>query len=400
MKRTWSSKAVTPQGKEVNGKLEAQTQAEAEEMLNGRRMRIMSLKKEPLQINLKLGTGIDSKTISRFTRQFSSMSSAGLPILQCIDILADQSENLNLREILKQVSTKIQGGSSLSDALREHPKVFPGLYCHMVAAGEAGGILDEVLRRLAEYNEQNDRLKAKIKKAMTYPILLSVVCVGAMIVLLTFVVPVFADMFASSGNALPAPTQFVVNLSNFIKSYILYVLIAGAAAIIGLKQYKKTPSGAKVLDGIKMKLPGIGPVEVKGSVARFTNTLGTLLNSGVSIIDALKVTSNTAGNAVIEAAIGVVLQSISAGQTIAEPLKETKVFPAMVISMISVGEKTGGLPEMLLRISSFYDEEVNDAVDAMTAMMEPAILVVMGGGIGGLMVAMYMPMFSMADTVS
>ena len=398
--RSWSYKAITPQGKEVNGKLEAKTQAEAEEMLNGRRMRIVSLKKDPIEISIKLGSGISAKDISRFTRQFSSMCSAGLPILQCIDILADQAENLSLREVLKKISTKIQGGSSLSEAMKEHPKVFNPLYVHMVAAGEAGGILDEVLRRQADYQEANNRLRAKIKKAMTYPILLTVVAVGAMIVLLPFVVPIFADMFTASGNALPGPTQFVINLSNFLKQYLPFIAIAVVGAIVGIKQYKKTPSGAKVLDGLKMKLPGVGPVETKGSVARFTRTLGTLLNAGVSIIDSLKVTANTAGNAVIEEAIMKVVQSISGGQNIAEPLKETGVFPAMVISMIAVGEKTGGLSEMLSKIADFYDEEVNDAVDAMTSMMEPAILVVMGGGIGGLMIAMYMPMFSMADTAS
>ena len=398
--RSWSYKAITPQGKEVNGKLEAKTQAEAEEMLNGRRMRIVSLKKDPIEISIKLGSGISAKDISRFTRQFSSMCSAGLPILQCIDILADQAENLSLREVLKKISTKIQGGSSLSEAMKEHPKVFNPLYVHMVAAGEAGGILDEVLRRQADYQEANNRLRAKIKKAMTYPILLTVVAVGAMIVLLTFVVPIFADMFTASGNALLGPTQFVINLSNFLKQYLPFIAIAVVGAIVGIKQYKKTPSGAKVLDGLKMKLPGVGPVETKGSVARFTRTLGTLLNAGVSIIDSLKVTANTAGNAVIEEAIMKVVQSISGGQNIAEPLKETGVFPAMVISMIAVGEKTGGLSEMLSKIADFYDEEVNDAVDAMTSMMEPAILVVMGGGIGGLMIAMYMPMFSMADTAS
>jgi len=398
--RSWTYKAITPQGKEVDGKLEAPNQAAAEEMLNNRRMRIVSLKKNPVEISIKLGSGINAKDISRFTRQFSSMCSAGLPILQCIDILADQSENLNLREVLKKVSTKIQGGSSLSEAMKEHPKVFSPLYVHMVAAGEAGGILDEVLRRQADYQESSNRLKAKIKKAMTYPILLSVVCVGAMAIMLTFVVPIFADMFTASGNALPAPTQLVVNLSNFLKGYIAYVAVAIVAAVIAIKQYKKTPSGAKVIDGVKMKLPGLGPVELKGSVARFTRTLGTLLNAGVGIIDALKVTANTAGNAVIEDAIMKVVQSISGGQNIAEPLKETGVFPPMVISMIAVGEKTGGLSDMLGKIADFYDEEVNDAVDAMTAMMEPAILVVMGGGIGGIMIAMYMPMFSMADTVS
>ena len=398
--RSWTYKAITPQGKEVDGKLEAPNQAAAEEMLNNRRMRIVSLKKDPIEISIKIGSGINAKDISRFTRQFSSMCSAGLPILQCIDILADQAENLNLREVLKKVSAKIQGGSSLSEAMKEHPKVFSALYVHMVAAGEAGGILDEVLRRQADYQEANNRLRAKIKKAMTYPILLTVVAVGAMIVMLTFVVPIFADMFTASWNALPGPTQFVINLSNFLKQYLPFIAIAVVGAIVGIKQYKKTPSGAKVLDGLKMKLPGVGPVETKGSVARFTRTLGTLLNAGVGIIDALKVTANTAGNAVIEEAIMKVVQSISGGQNIAEPLKETGVFPAMVISMIAVGEKTGGLSEMLSKIADFYDEEVNDAVDAMTSMMEPAILVVMGGGIGGLMIAMYMPMFSMADTAS
>jgi len=400
MARTWTYKAITPQGKEVDGKLEAANLAEAEALLNSRRMRIIQLKKDPLQINIKMGTGISNKDISRFTRQFSSMSGAGLPLLQCIDILADQAENPNLREVLKKVSGKIQGGASLSEALKEHPKVFPPLYCHMVAAGEAGGILDEVLSRLADYQESNDRLRGKIKKAMMYPTLLTIVSIVCIAILLTFVVPIFADMFASTGNELPAPTQIVMYLSNILQNYILIVIGVIAAIVIGLKQFKKTEKGALVLDGIKMKLPGVGPVEVKGSVARFTRTLGTLLNSGVGLIDALKVTANTAGNAVIEAAILQVVQSISGGRSIAEPLKETNVFPGMVIQMIAVGEKTGGLPEMLARIADFYDEEVSEAVDAMTAMMEPLVLVVLGGAIGGIMVAMYMPMFSMADTVS
>jgi type IV pilus assembly protein PilC len=395
----WIYKATTAQGKDFEGKLEAKSKAEAEDQLRRRKLRVTSIKKEAAQIGIKLGTGVTRQDVSRFTRQFSVMTAAGLPLLQCIDILGEGTENPNFRQVLKQISGKIQGGGSLSVAFREHPKIFDNLYCFMVAAGEAGGILDEIFRRLAEYGENAERLRRKIKKAMMYPTIVAIVAVVVVAVLLVFVVPVFAGMYSGNGAQLPAPTQVVINISDFLKKYILLMIIGAIGTVMALKQYHKTEKGALILDGIKMKLPGLGPVEVKGSVARFTRTLGTLLSSGVPILDALEVTANTAGNAVLERAIKNVVRSISGGASISEPLKEANVFPAMVIQMVSVGEKTGGLPDMLTRIADFYDEEVDAAVDGMTSMIEPIIIVFLGVVIGGLLIAMYMPMFGLADTV-
>jgi type IV pilus assembly protein PilC len=277
--------------------------------------------------------------------------------------------------------------------------VFPELYVHMVAAGEAGGILDSILLRLAEYQEAAERLKRKIKGAMMYPMIVMIVAIVVVAVLLLFVVPIFAKMFAAGGKELPAPTKIVMGMSDFMKDYILYIIISIGVGIYSLIQYYKTVNGRYNLDKIKLKLPGIGVLETKSCVARFTRTLGTLLNSGVSIIDALQVTGKTSGNRVLEVGILKTIESISGGNTIAEPLKDTNIFPPMVIQMIAVGEKTGGLPEMLLKVSDFYDEEVDAAVESMTSMIEPLIIVFLGVVIGGLLVAMYMPMFSLADTV-
>lgn len=395
----WNYKAVNQSGKEVEGTLEAPTKQDIEKALMKRKLRVVKISKKPKEINIKIGTGINNQDVSRFTRQFSAMNSAGLPLLQCLDILKEQAENPNMKDVLKKIAAKIQGGSGLAESLAMHPKVFPELYCHMVAAGEAGGILDSILLRLAEYQESAERLRRKIKGAMMYPIIVMIVAVVVVAVLLLFVVPIFAKMFAAGGKELPAPTKIVMGMSDFLKDYILFILIAIGAGIYGLKQYYKTAQGRYQLDKIKLKLPGIGVLETKSCVARFTRTLGTLLSSGVSIIDALQVTGKTSGNRVLEMGVLKTVESISGGNTIADPLKETGIFPPMVIQMIAVGEKTGGLPDMLLKVSDFYDEEVDAAVEAMTSMIEPLIIVFLGVVIGGLLVAMYMPMFSLADTV-
>lgn len=395
----WNYKAVNQAGKEVEGTLEAPTKVDIEKALMKRKLRPTKISKKPIEIQIKIGTGIKQQDVSRFTRQFSAMNSAGLPLLQCLDILKEQAENPNMKDVLKKVASKIQGGSGLAESLALHPKVFPELYVHMVAAGEAGGILDSILLRLAEYQEAAERLKRKIKGAMMYPMIVMIVAIVVVAVLLLFVVPIFAKMFAAGGKELPAPTKIVMGMSDFMKDYILYIIISIGVGIYSLIQYYKTVNGRYNLDKIKLKLPGIGVLETKSCVARFTRTLGTLLNSGVSIIDALQVTGKTSGNRVLEVGILKTIESISGGNTIAEPLKDTNIFPPMVIQMIAVGEKTGGLPEMLLKVSDFYDEEVDAAVESMTSMIEPLIIVFLGVVIGGLLVAMYMPMFSLADTV-
>lgn len=395
----WEYKAVDAKGKDVEGTLEAGTKEEVNSMLLKKRMKVTKIKKKAKEISLKIGTGIAPKDIARFTRQFSAMTSAGLPLLQCLTILQDQTENPFMADVVKKLAQKIQGGSSLADALALHPKVFGELYVNMVAAGEAGGILDEILMRLAEYQESAEKLKRKIKGAMTYPVIIVIVAFTVIFVLMTFVVPTFAKMFSDAGGELPMPTLIVMGISDFFQDYF-YLIIGGVVGfVVFIKQWGKTASGRLILDTMKMKAPIIGNLEQKGSIARFSRTLGTLLNSGVSIIDALQVTGKTSGNKLLEQGIMKTLESITGGNTIAEPLQATGLFPPMVVQMIGVGEKTGGMPEMLEKIADFYDDEVDAAVETLTAAIEPLIIVFLGGVVGGILVAMYMPMFSMADTV-
>ncbi len=396
---TWIYKAVNTQGKEVFGEFEAINKVAAESLMRKKRLRLNSLKKKPIEINITFGTGIKKEDVARFTRQFSAMNSAGLPLIQCLDILTEQSENKFLKDVLKKVTGKIQGGSTLADALGQHPKVFSDLYCNMVSAGEAGGILDIILKRLADYQESAERLKRKIKGAMTYPAIVSFVAVGVIFIMLWKVVPIFANMYSGSGKELPMPTQVVMGVSNFIQHSAAYIFIGIILFVVLFMRYYATNNGRYVIDNLKLNAPILGNLERKSAIARFTRTLGTLLNCGVSIIDALKVTAKTSGNRVLEIGVNKTLESISGGNTIADPLRDTGIFPPMVIQMISVGEKTGGLPDMLTRVADFYDEEVDAAVENLTSMIEPIIIVIMGAAIGFIMVAMYMPMFSMADTV-
>ncbi len=395
----WTYKAINVQGMELQGKIDSRNRDEATTLLRKKKLRVTELKKEPMKINIQIGSGVPQKDIARFTRQFSAMNSSGLPLLQCLEILQEQTENPVFRGVIKQVSGRIQGGSSLHEAMAKHPKIFPELYCHMVAAGEAGGILDGILQRLAEYQEKNEQLKRKIKGAMTYPAIVFIVAIAVVAIMLTFVVPQFAQMFESTGGVLPAPTRIVMGMSEFLQAYIHFMLMGVIAAVIGIMRWYKTETGRLNIDALLLKAPGIGNLQTKSAVARFTRTLGTLLNAGVSIIDALNVTGKTSGNKVLENAILKTVDSISGGNTISEPLKETNIFPPMVIQMINVGEKTGGLPDMLLKVSDFFDEEVDAAVDSLTAMIEPLIIVFLGGVIGAILVAMYLPMFSLAENV-
>ncbi len=395
----WIYKGRSSVGKEVEGEIEAATREDVEVLLRKKRVRAQQIKRKPANLNLSFSQGVPLKTLARFTRQFSAMTSAGLPLIQCLDILQEQSENDQMRAAIQQVAADIQGGSTLAESLSKHKKIFSDLYCHMIAAGEAGGILDSILLRLAEYQEKADALRRKIKGAMTYPLIVAIVAMGAVIVMMVFVVPIFAGMFSESGKALPFPTRLVMGISDFVRAWFMAMFGGLALALFALFRYYKTDKGRLKMDQLLLNSPVMGDLERKSCISRFTRTLGTLLNSGVSIIDALQVTARTSGNKVLELGIYRTLESISGGQTIADPLRATGVFPPMVIQMIAVGERTGGLADMLVKISDFYDDEVDAAVETLTSLIEPLVIIVLGGIIGAVLVAMYLPMFEMAGTM-
>lgn len=392
-------KGKTLAGAAVTGEIKATDKAELERILRQNRIIVKSISKKAPNIDIKFGTGIKRVEVSRFTRQFATMIGAGLPMVQCLDILSTQMENKELAKIVSQVKEGVQGGATLSEALARHPKIFDTLYTNMVEAGEIGGALDAILNRLAVYREKADQLIRKVKGAMVYPAVIVVVAAGVTIGMLAFIVPVFAKMFGGLNAELPAPTQVVLTISNFLQANFLYLTI-GIIGLLGLFLYwKRTPGGALIWDKVLLKMPVIGNLVRKSSVARFTRTLGTLLASGVSILEALEITAKTAGNLVVAKAINKSVLSIAEGDTITAPLKETGVFPPMVTQMISVGEKTGGLDEMLNKISDFYDEEVDEAVSALTSVIEPIIIVFMGVVIGGILIAMYLPMFDIIGKI-
>lgn len=342
---------------------------------------------------------VETKDLVVFTRQFATMIDSGLPLVQCLDILSSQQENKTFKDVLIKVKESVESGSTFADSLAKHPKVFDQLYVNLVAAGEVGGILDTILNRLAAYIEKAMKLKKQVKGAMVYPTTIISIAIIVVGVILVFVIPTFAKMFADFGSDLPAPTKFVIALSNFFKKYIIVMI----AAFIGLKyalgKYYETPVGRKNIDSLALKAPIAGPLIRKVSVAKFTRTLGTMISSGVPIMDGLEIVAKTAGNKIVEEAIYKVRQSISEGKTIAEPLAESGVFPPMVVQMIAVGEATGAMDTMLNKIADFYDDEVDDAVSALTSMMEPLLMVVLGTTVGGLVVAMYLPIFKLAGAV-
>jgi type IV pilus assembly protein PilC len=369
------------------------------------RMRITpgKIKKKPKDLleNVSfLQPKVTHKDIILFCRQFSTMIDAGLPIIQCLDILHTQNENKTFKKILKEIKESVESGSTLAESLKKYPKHFDDLFTNMVAAGEAGGILDNILKRLSGYMEKAAKLKAQVKGAMTYPAITLVIAVVVVAVILVFVIPVFQQMFADFGSHLPLPTQIVVNLSNFVKSNILYMLGALVLLGIALKRYYGTEKGRQTMDAFALRLPVFGMLIRKVAVAKFSRTMGTMLASGVSILDALDIVAKTAGNKTVEKAIYKVRSGISEGRTMADPLMESGVFPSMVCQMISVGESTGALDGMLQKIADFYDEEVDQAVENLTSMIEPFMLVFLGVTIGGLVIAMYLPIFKMAGAIS
>ena len=382
-----------------SGELEVKTKDEVLAYLHKQKMIPVSVRQKEAGINIQFGTGISTRDIVIFTRQFATMINSGLPLVQSLDILAEQSENQNLRKVIQDVLYDVESGHTLADAMGRHPKVFTDLYVNMVAAGEAGGILDTILLRLATFLEKNDALIRKIKGAMIYPGVIFTVAGLAVVILLIFVIPTFQNMFESAGIPLPFMTQLVINMSAFLQAFWWACGIGIIAIVFAIRQVYATDGGQLFIDRILLNLPILGDLQRKAAVARFTRTLGTLVSSGVSILEGLEITAKTAGNRVIHDAVMGSRTSIAGGETIAGPLKESGVFPPMVVQMINVGEQTGGLDEMLTKIADFYDEEVDAAVEALLAAMEPIMIVVLGVIVGGMIVAMYLPIFDMINAV-
>jgi len=347
----------------------------------------------------KGGGKVKDKEMAIFTRQFSTMIDAGLPLVQCLNILGEQSESKNLRDVTSRVARSVEQGSTLADALRRNPRTFDDLFVNLVEVGETGGILDTVFQRLAAYIEKAAALKRKVKSAMIYPSSIIGVAFLVVIFMLTFVIPTFTKMFKDLGADLPVPTLVVVWLSDFVRSYVLLIIAGVIGSVIALRAYYRTEKGRSTIDALLLKLPVIGTLIRKVAVARFTRTLGTLVSSGVPILEGLRITARTAGNKVVEKAVMQCRAAVTAGKTLAEPLKASGVFPPMVIQMISVGEQTGALDAMLSKIADFYDDEVDTAVGALTALLEPVMIVVLGVIIGGLVVAMYLPIFKLVTLV-
>ncbi len=397
----------TAQGEVRKGKIDAPDQTSARNKLREMRISASSLTESKsaldFQINIPMPAFLKPRVQLRdlviFSRQFATMIDSGLPLVQCLDILSNQSENPTMRDQLRVVKEKVEGGNTFAESLKAFPDTFDDLYVNLVAAGEVGGMLDTIMNRLAAYLEKNQKLIRQVKGAMTYPIIVVAVSAVVIALLLTKVVPTFKDMFEDFGSALPAPTQFVVTLSEWLTANILYVIVGMILGFMAFGRFIATPKGKYIFHSTLLKLPLFGDIIVKVGVARFCRTLSTMLSSGVPILEALDICSRTAGNVVIEEAIQGAGKSISEGRTISEPLLESKVFPKMVCQMVGVGEATGALDVMLGKIADFYDEEVDVAVEALTSSMEPLIMAFLGVIVGGLVIAMYMPIFEMAGNV-
>ena len=392
-------------GSSQKGVMEAPNQMVVEAQLKRFGFSAVTIKEQGKGLSMELkipGFGskkVTTKELVIFTRQFATMIDSGLPLVQCLDILSSQQENKTFKEVLLKVKESVESGSTFADALGKHPKVFDNLYVSLVAAGEVGGILDTILNRLAAYTEKSMKLKKQIKGAMVYPATVMSIAVIVVGVIMVFVIPTFAKMFADFGGDLPAPTKFVIALSNFLVKYLVVIIAAIFGSIFLFKKYYATNKGRRTMDRLALRAPIVGDLIRKVAVAKFTRTLGTLVSSGVPIMDGLDIVARTAGNKVVEEAIMHVRQSISEGKTIAEPLQQSGVFPPMVVQMIAVGEATGAMDAMLSKIADFYDDEVDSAVGAMTAMLEPMLMVFLGVVVGGLVIAMYLPIFKIAGAV-
>lgn len=398
-------KGRTTAGEIQSGELTSETQEEALAALRKKRIIISSVREKKGEIKFslpKMGTGVSTRDLAIFTRQFATMINAGLPLVQCLDILSKQTEKENFRVIIGQTMREVEAGTTLAEALakKENNKVFDELFVNMVEAGEAGGILDEILQRLATFIEKAEALKRKIQGAMVYPAVVMTVAILATAFMLIFIIPTFAKMFTAFGGELPLPTKIVMGLSSFLRSFWWVILGGIVGAAFAIKRYYETEKGRMQIDKLMLKIPVLGDVLRKGAVARFTRTLGTLISSGVPILTGLEITARTAGNRVIQEAIMAARASIREGETISAPLRQSNVFPPMVVQMISVGEETGALDDMLTRIADFYDSEVDTAVDSLTSLIEPIMIVFMGTVVGGMVIAMYLPMFKLINVVA
>ncbi len=389
-------------GTSVSGELAAANKMELINNLKRKQINVTKMSEKGKEFNLPtFGGGVDSKELAVFTRQFSVMIDAGLPLVQCLEILAGQQENKVFQKVLTGTRAAVEGGSTLSAAMRQYDKVFDALYVNLVEAGETGGILDTILQRLSSYIEKNVKLKRAVKSAMVYPIAVLSVAAGVIILLLWKVVPIFATLFLGLGVELPLPTRIVIGLSNFVGSIFGFlILLAVIGGIVGLKVWYGTPVGRMAIDRTLLKLPLMGILLRKIAVARFTRTLGTLISSGVPILEGLEITARTAGNAVIEKSLMEVRKGLEAGRNLSDPLKETNVFPGMVTQMIGVGEQTGAMDAMLQKIADFYEDEVDAAVKDLLAAMEPMMIVILGLVVGGIVISMYLPLFSLIGQLS
>lgn len=390
-------------GKPQKGDIEADNAAVARQLLLRRGITVKSFKEKPKDLSdyvPALQQKVKERELVIFVRQFATMIDAGLPLVQCLEILQEQQENTTFRRILRVIKKDVEEGSTLSEALKKHPKVFDILFVNLVTAGEMGGILDVILNRLAAYIEKISNLKKKVKGAMTYPGIVVTVAVVVVAVILIYVIPIFAGLFRDAGSSLPPLTLFVISISEFAQSYFHWILLGLILLVIAIGRIRKTEKGRDATDRLLLRLPVFGILLRKVAVARFSRTLGTMLSSGVPILDGLDIVAASAGNTVIEKALREVRAGIAEGLPIADPLQETKVFPPMVTHMIAVGEATGALDKMLSKIADFYDDEVDVAVDALTSLLEPLLIVFLGVTVGGLLVAMYLPIFQLADVVS
>ncbi|HEY7215835.1 MAG TPA: type II secretion system F family protein [Thermoanaerobaculia bacterium] len=389
-------------GQVQEGQLLADSRDAAVAVLRRQQIQITSIRERGREIKLmpRIPRGVGAKRIAVFTRQFSVMLDAGLPLVQCLEILGEQEEHRTFQAVINQTRSDVEAGSSLADAMRKHPKVFDNLYTNMVAAGEAGGILDIILQRLSVYIEKIVRLNNQVKSALIYPTSVIVIAAMVVFVILKWVIPVFAQLFAGLGGEMPFLTRMVIGASNFIGSYFPFIIAVLVFGVVALNRWHKTPHGRRVLDGALLKIPVIGMLLRKIAVARFCRTLSTLTSSGVPILDGLEITAKTAGNAIIEDAILAVRKSVEEGKSISEPLAQTKVFPVMVVQMINVGEQTGALDQMLSKIADFYEEEVDTAVAGLMKLIEPIMIAILGVIIGTIVTAMYLPLYSVLTKIT
>ncbi len=395
--------AATKRGEIKKGEMDATDETVVRGLLRRQGLKSITVKQKPkdlLEYLPFLKQKVKEKNIVVFARIFSTMINAGLPLIQCLDLLAQQEENKTFAKIITSVKEDIEGGSTLQDALKKYPAVFDELFVNLVAAGESGGILDVILIRLSNYMEKTMKLKSKVKGSLVYPIIVLVVSIAVITLLLVYVIPVFKKMFEGMGGQLPGPTQFLISVSDYAVSYFPYVVGGFVLFVFLFRRYYRTEKGRLTIDALVLKAPIFGPLLTKVAVAKFTRTLSTMMASGVPILEGLNIVSKTAGNVIVENAIMKTRQSISEGRTIAEPLAETKIFPPMVVQMIAVGEATGALDAMLAKIADFYDDEVDAAVAAMTTMLEPFMMVFLGIVVGGMIICMYLPIFKMASVVA